>query len=91
MQLWLVFWMHDELGLSSEWYITVYASFGLVFVGAMGVAMVLYARGTVNASSSLHNTMLASVLCAPLAFFESTPLGRIVNRFMSDMQVESRE
>ena len=40
----------------------------------------------VAASASLHNSMLERVLMAPMAFFDSTPLGRIVNRFSRDVE-----
>ena len=40
----------------------------------------------VAASASLHNSMLERVLQAPMAFFDSTPLGRIMNRFSRDIE-----
>jgi ABC-type multidrug transport system fused ATPase/permease subunit len=45
---------------------------GVSFVGA---------AGAVKASRSLHETMLSRVVYSPMAFFDATPLGRIVNRF----------
>jgi ABC-type multidrug transport system fused ATPase/permease subunit len=32
----------------------------------------------------MHNGMLATVLHSPMSFFDTTPLGRIVNRFSKD-------
>ena len=43
-----------------------------------------------RASTSLHASLLTSTMHAPLAFFDSTPLGRIVNRFTSDLEVIDR-
>ena len=37
------------------------------------------------AARKIHNTMLARVLRAPMAFFDTTPVGRIANRFSSDL------
>jgi ABC-type multidrug transport system fused ATPase/permease subunit len=37
------------------------------------------------ASGSLHDDMWRALLRAPMLFFNSTPLGRIVNRFSKDM------
>lgn len=35
---------------------------------------------SVKATNYLHNRMLESVLRAKMEFFESTPIGRIINR-----------
>ena len=40
-----------------------------------------------NASKNLHNKAARRVLHAPMAFFDSTPLGRIMNRFSKDQDV----
>ena len=37
-------------------------------------------------SYSLHNSMLRRVVRAPMRFFYSNPLGRIVNRFSKDTE-----
>ncbi|KAI8803700.1 P-loop containing nucleoside triphosphate hydrolase protein [Cladochytrium replicatum] len=39
-----------------------------------------------RASRGFHVRILRSVLSAPLTFFESTPIGRILNRFSRDIQ-----
>ncbi|CAM9832205.1 unnamed protein product, partial [Heterosigma akashiwo] len=41
--------------------------------------------GSLTASQRIHDTMANRVLRAPCGWFESTPLGRIVNRFSSDL------
>lgn len=40
---------------------------------------------TIEGSTKLHNGMARSVLRAPMSFFETTPIGRILNRFSSDI------
>ena len=39
----------------------------------------------VRASRVLHNTMLERLLRAPMRFYETTPLGRVLNRFSKDV------
>ncbi|XP_035829877.1 multidrug resistance-associated protein 1 [Aplysia californica] len=41
----------------------------------------------VSASGALHNMMLSNVMRSPMAFFDTTPIGRIVNRFSRDVDV----
>ncbi|KAM8975402.1 multidrug resistance-associated protein 1-like [Pelodytes ibericus] len=44
-------------------------------------------RGTIYASRSLHNQMLKDILHLPLQFFETTPMGQVLNRFTKDVYV----
>lgn len=40
---------------------------------------------TIQGSKKLHNSMAVSVLRAPMTFFETTPIGRVLNRFSNDI------
>jgi len=55
----------------------------MVIIGLVkGFALaILFVRGATN----LHERMLKSIMKAPLAFFDSTPAGRVLNRFSKDM------
>ena len=41
---------------------------------------------SLKASTTMHDAMTARVMRAPVGWFEKTPLGRILNRFSSDIQ-----
>ena len=45
------------------------------------IATIIISVGTLEAASKLHQTMLSRILRSPMAFFDTTPLGRILNRF----------
>lgn len=44
----------------------------------------VFLRGVI-ASERLHCAMLKNILYCPMTFFDTTPVGRIVNRFISDI------
>lgn len=45
------------------------------------------AYGALKASSALHFEILHRIIRAPSWFFDTTPTGRIVNRFAKDLDV----
>ncbi|KAJ3248691.1 hypothetical protein HDU78_010922 [Chytriomyces hyalinus] len=49
------------------------------------------AVGTINANRKLHNECLNSVMNAPMSFFETNPLGRIISRFSKDFSEVDRQ
>ncbi|CAK9296813.1 unnamed protein product [Gordionus sp. m RMFG-2023] len=63
----------------------VYALYGLLQGIAIMASTVVVAMSMVYASRSLHQKLLRNILHSPMTFFDSTPLGRIVNRFAKDM------
>ncbi len=50
------------------------------------ILFVLAANGAIKASHQLHFRFLQQVLRCPMQFFDSTPVGRLVNRFSKDME-----
>ena len=63
----------------------LYAATTALFVALVALRAALSALGSWRASSRIHDAMLARLLGAPLAFFERTPSGRLLNRFSSDL------
>ncbi|NWS15133.1 MRP2 protein, partial [Pachyramphus minor] len=48
-------------------------------------ATVLSAQGAMRASRVMHQQLLSNILRVPMSFFDTTPTGRIVNRFAKDI------
>lgn len=85
-KIWLAHWSSINVTTAKErdYYLGMYGGFGLyqaffLFIGAMVLSF-----GAIKASGKLHNQLLHKLLRYPMSFFESTPQGRIVNRFSKD-------
>ncbi|AAS54536.2 AGR047Wp [Eremothecium gossypii ATCC 10895] len=67
-------------------YLGVYFMFGLgASLSTLIQSAILWIYCSIHASVYLHESMLAAVLRAPMSFFETTPIGRILNRFSNDI------
>lgn len=47
----------------------------------------VYAGGAARASTTLHADLLTRVTRAPVRYFDTTPTGRILNRFAKDIRL----
>ncbi|XP_055085554.1 ATP-binding cassette sub-family C member 12 isoform X2 [Periophthalmus magnuspinnatus] len=63
--------------------------FGLIIVVMLALALLkcfVYTSITVNAACNYHDKMFRNVLSYPMSFFDTTPTGRILNRFAKDLE-----
>ncbi|GFS16349.1 multidrug resistance-associated protein 4-like [Elysia marginata] len=67
-------------------YFNLYVFVGIIVVMiAMTLARAfLFFKFAANAGENLHNTMFARVLRATMSFFDTNPVGRVLNRFSKD-------
>eukprot|EP00056_Hartaetosiga_gracilis_P018850 m.12141 g.12141 ORF g.12141 m.12141 type:complete len:1358 (-) comp7126_c0_seq2:2775-6848(-) len=63
----------------------VYVVLGLITMAFALLGAMLFFMAITKANSKLHFQSLSSVLNAPQYFFSANPLGRILNRFSSDL------
>ena len=77
---------HLTVEEQTEW-LNMYALIGMssVFVIALRTLATIF-HG-INAATTLHQSMLDRVMYAPTAFFDVTPVGRILNRFSGDLSI----
>jgi ABC-type multidrug transport system fused ATPase/permease subunit len=83
--LWLSYWTSSKWNLGLGVYIGVYAALGVsqaLLMFAFSVALTVL--GT-KASKVMLNRAIHRVLRAPMSFFDTTPMGRITNRFSKDV------
>ncbi|KAG4066305.1 hypothetical protein HA402_000529 [Bradysia odoriphaga] len=67
-------------------YAIEYAIVGIIQSLCYLFGYVFLAISVLRAVTVIHNNMLHRILRAPMSFFNVTPLGRIVNRFSSDIE-----
>ncbi|XP_029387254.1 multidrug resistance-associated protein 7 isoform X3 [Mus pahari] len=68
-----------------HFYLIVYATIAGVNSLCTLLRAVLFAAGALQAAASLHHRLLHRLLMAPVTFYDSTPSGRVLNRFSSDV------
>ena len=66
-------------------FVYYYLYYALGAVVALAIRALVLAYHRIEAASALHATVVERVLFAPTAFFDVTPVGRILNRFSGDM------
>uniref|UniRef100_A0AAX7SQ83 ATP-binding cassette sub-family C member 5 n=1 Tax=Astatotilapia calliptera TaxID=8154 RepID=A0AAX7SQ83_ASTCA len=72
--------------------------YAAIYASSMGVMLlfklirgVAFVKGTLRASSKLHDELFHKILRCPMKFFDTTPTGRLLNRFSKDMdEVDTR-
>ncbi|KAG0012452.1 Multidrug resistance-associated protein 1, partial [Entomortierella chlamydospora] len=85
--LWLKHWIkkNDET-TDVVLFLGVYSLLTLVYVLLyVVVTWLLFAVARIRAAERIHFNLLDKILHLPIAFFDTTPLGRIINRFSSDI------
>ncbi|KAJ6578028.1 ABC transporter [Mycena capillaripes] len=65
-------------------YMGIYAGLGVLQAGLYFIIGTFFAILSYYASQELHRTAIKRVMQAPMSFFETTPIGRITNRFSKD-------
>uniref|UniRef100_A0A674DTY1 ATP binding cassette subfamily C member 12 n=1 Tax=Salmo trutta TaxID=8032 RepID=A0A674DTY1_SALTR len=96
---WLSYWLEQGSGVTNVSNSTAGnislnpdLSFYQMVYGLVVVAMLVFSfikgysftKVTLHASSKLHDTMFRNILNSPMSFFDTTPTGRMVNRFSKD-------
>ncbi|SMN22850.1 similar to Saccharomyces cerevisiae YLL015W BPT1 ABC type transmembrane transporter of MRP/CFTR family [Maudiozyma saulgeensis] len=89
-RFWLKYWSesNEKTGKNGNvfMFVSVYALIGVVSAGFSNLrTIILLIYCSIRASKNLHNRMAYSIIRSPMQFFETTPVGRIINRFSSDI------
>ncbi|KAF0692506.1 Aste57867_16428 [Aphanomyces stellatus] len=83
--VWLSYWSEHVDSSTMRLYLSIFVALQLTSVVFIYLrAYVLY-MASIQGSQTLFHSLLVHVLKAPMSFFESTPVGRLANRFASDV------
>ena len=83
---WISLWTSDASyeKRSQSYYLGFYALLAVSYSIFEFIRSFYVAFFVVRAGKRLHDNLLASVLRAPMSFFDTTPTGRILSRFSQD-------
>ena len=86
LDFWLSWWASDEWGWASNQYLGIY--FAIFLFNGMAIffrSLIIYFF-LVRAAANLHKGLLNRVMKFPMSFFDTTPSGRVINRFSRDTE-----
>ncbi|GFU20326.1 multidrug resistance-associated protein 7 [Nephila pilipes] len=75
----------EHTGRSLMFYLSIYGSLAVVNSILTLFRAFLFAYAGIKAAVTLHDRLLKNIMKATSSFFDITPLGRIMNRFSSDI------
>uniref|UniRef100_A0A3B5KTS4 ATP-binding cassette, sub-family C (CFTR/MRP), member 3 n=1 Tax=Xiphophorus couchianus TaxID=32473 RepID=A0A3B5KTS4_9TELE len=89
--IWLSQWTSDSLTNDTQnnvhKRVGVYAALGIAQGILVMASSFTLAMGNIGAAKKLHANLLNNKLHTPQSFFDTTPIGRIINRFSKDIYV----
>lgn len=90
--VWLSFWVDRKFPtLSNGVYIGLYVMFSVITMFFVMNELLSLVYLTNTAAKILHNMGIKRVLYTPMSFMDSTPIGRVMNRFGRDTEVLDNE
>ncbi|RCK54406.1 Oligomycin resistance ATP-dependent permease YOR1 [Candida viswanathii] len=83
--VWLSFWVQRKFKhISDHFYVGIYVMFAILTVIFTGLEFMTLEYIQNNAAHILNVKAVAKIMHAPMSFMDTTPLGRILNRFTKD-------
>ncbi|KAJ3154901.1 hypothetical protein HK101_001591, partial [Irineochytrium annulatum] len=86
--------MADENGgakVDAMYYASIYALISLGWAATFLISFLIRSVGSYRASQKYHGQLMRSIFYAPMRFFDTTPVGRILNRASKDTSVIDKD
>mmetsp|Transcript_5884 Transcript_5884/g.7152 ORF Transcript_5884/g.7152 Transcript_5884/m.7152 type:complete len:1359 (-) Transcript_5884:1928-6004(-) len=89
--VWLSFWIDHKFGKPSNFYIGLYIMFSMLSVIFLVIELLslVYLINTASLKLSLMSTK--NILHTTMSFLDTTPIGRVLNRFSRDTEILDNE
>nr|XP_027194827.1 multidrug resistance-associated protein 1-like [Dermatophagoides pteronyssinus] len=86
---WLSFWTDyiDHHQHDRGYELWIFLGIGILQLLFIAIGWSSIVMGCLHSSRILHQRLLSAIVHAPMYFFDTTPLGRIINRFSRDMDL----
>ncbi|KAJ5461400.1 ABC transporter 7 [Penicillium daleae] len=81
----------DDGEVNVGYYLGVYALLGIAYILISLSREAVLFWGSLHASWKIHDNLLRAVMHAKFRFFDSTPLGQMMNRFSKDVESVDQE
>lgn len=88
---WQSRWSVDAYHESAMWYAGVYMGVALAGVAMMAGYQLNWAAAGIRSAAKLHDVLLQGVAGSPMSFFNTTPTGRITNRFSGELELVDKQ
>lgn len=82
---------HESPEVDAGYYLGVYALLGVAFMVITLLREGVLFGGSLVASRYIHRRLMEAVTHAKFRFFDSTPLGQLMNRFSKDIELVDQE
>ncbi|CAK5075179.1 unnamed protein product [Meloidogyne enterolobii] len=85
--VWLAKWSSAAINNTADSlnHLFIYGGFNLISIISSAICSIVVAVGAYNASTYFHGKLVSSLFHSPMAFFDQTPMGRIMNRLSYDI------
>ncbi|XP_073320576.1 ATP-binding cassette sub-family C member 12 [Pagrus major] len=93
---WLSYWLGQGNGTDTQgdvsqnenlhFYQLIYGVVVIITIILAVIKCFFYTGVTLNAACKFHDTMFKNIIDSPMSFFDTTPTGRILNRFAKDQE-----
>ncbi|KAL4753658.1 hypothetical protein BDW72DRAFT_21058 [Aspergillus terricola var. indicus] len=81
----------SDNNVNVTYYLGIYALLGVLYIAISATREGVLFWGSLHASNSIHKRLLKTVMHAKFKFFDSTPLGQLMNRFSKDVEAIDQE